>query len=177
MTYTCPICGWPELEHARGVGQIGGPPETCPSCGFEFGTGGLNQDAVSSWRFKWVASGMQWQAERARSEPADWDPRAQLDALVSKEAKEKPTWHYTCSVCGYPALDDPPRSAGGGGSYEICPSCGFEYGYSDDDQGYSYEQWRAKWVAEGMPWRDDGIEPPPEGWDPRRQLAAILGED
>ena len=27
-----------------------------------------------------------------------------------------------------------------GGSYEICPSCGFQFGVSDDDLGSTYEQ-------------------------------------
>ena len=51
---------------------------------------------------------------------------------------------YQCPVCGYPDLEEEPRSKEGGGSYEICPSCFFEFGYDDDDQGYTYEQWREK---------------------------------
>jgi rubredoxin len=35
---------------------------------------------------------------------------------------------WTCPVCGYPALHEPPRSPEGHPSYEICPSCIFEYG-------------------------------------------------
>lgn len=86
------------------------------------------------------------------------------------------TEHFVCPVCGYPGLDDAPRSASGGASYEICPSCGFEYGYTDDDQGYSYEAWRAKWIDRGMPWDAAGDEPAPEGWDPRRQLSSLLND-
>jgi hypothetical protein len=77
---------------------------------------------------------------------------------------------YVCPVCGYPELYDPPRSSAGGGSYEICPSCGFEFGVSDDDLGYSYEQWRARWIAQGMPWDRAAIQPPPDNWDPQQQL-------
>lgn len=76
-----------------------------------------------------------------------------------------------CPACGYPDLREPPRSATGGGSYEICPSCGFEFGVSDDDAGFTYEQWRREWVAEGMPWR--GLGPRPEGWNPTEQLRAV----
>jgi hypothetical protein len=79
---------------------------------------------------------------------------------------------YTCPVCGYPELDEPPRTQSGGGSYEICPACGFEFGWTDEDQGYTYEQWRAKWIAEGMRW-DRGQSVPPSGWDPVSQLRNI----
>lgn len=80
---------------------------------------------------------------------------------------------HTCPVCGYPALAEPPRSRSGGGSYEICPSCGFEFGVTDDDRGFSYTAWRQRWVDSGMPWASEGIEPPPAGWDPGAQLRAV----
>jgi hypothetical protein len=80
---------------------------------------------------------------------------------------------YQCPVCGYPDLAEPPRSIrSGGGSYEICPSCGFEFGVTDDDEGFTYEQWRERWVAEGMPWR--GARAAPSGWDPSEQLASLV---
>jgi hypothetical protein len=81
---------------------------------------------------------------------------------------------YTCPVCGYPALFEPPRSPkSGGGSYEICSSCGFEFGVTDDDEGYTYETWRQKWIDEGMQWYDP--KPQPAGWNPRDQLDRLLG--
>jgi len=79
---------------------------------------------------------------------------------------------YTCPVCGYPKLEEPPRSTAGGGSYEICPSCGFEFGVTDDDRGHSDESWRHKWIRAGMPW-DWGRSKPPNDWDPVRQLKNI----
>ena len=78
---------------------------------------------------------------------------------------------YTCPVCGYASLHDPPRSAGGG-SYEICPSCGFEFGVSDDDLGFTPDAWRERWVRAGMPWSSKG-QPEPEGWNPKEQLARV----
>lgn len=78
---------------------------------------------------------------------------------------------HTCPVCGYEGLEEPPRSpTTNGGSFEICPSCGFQFGVTDDDQGYSYDAWREEWIAHGMKWSDSGIEAPPAGWDPRKQL-------
>lgn len=84
------------------------------------------------------------------------------------------TVSYRCPVCGYPDLDEPPRSPrSGGGSNEICPSCGFEFGWTDEDQGYSYEQWRRLWIERGMPWDSAEIRSPPEGWSPSRQLQGL----
>jgi hypothetical protein len=80
---------------------------------------------------------------------------------------------YLCPVCGYPDLEEPPRSLRtGGGSYEICPSCGFQFGVTDDDLGVTYAEWRSRWIVAEMPWRSEGIEPPPLGWNPTSQLAA-----
>lgn len=81
---------------------------------------------------------------------------------------------HRCPVCGYPDLEESPRSEKtGGGSYEICPSCGFQFGVSDGDEGFSYEEWRRRWVERGLPWDSAGIRPVPSGWDPARQLAAL----
>jgi hypothetical protein len=79
---------------------------------------------------------------------------------------------YMCPVCGYQHLKDPPRSSSGGGSYEICPACGFEFGVSDDDLGYTYDEWRQEWVADGMPWRSS--RPRPCCWDPDEQVKRIV---
>lgn len=79
---------------------------------------------------------------------------------------------FTCLVCGYPGLHDRPVD-GRSYSFEICPCCGFQYGYTDEDLGFTYEAWRAEWVAEGCPWRD--VYPEPEAWDPREQLRRLTG--
>ena len=82
---------------------------------------------------------------------------------------------FLCPVCGYPDLTEEPWTEESGGSYEICASCFFEFGVTDDDRGETYDSWRAKWVADGMPWRSAGIEPPPPGWDPAAQLQSLGG--
>lgn len=80
---------------------------------------------------------------------------------------------HTCLVCGYPNLEEPPRSSSGGGSYEICPSCGFQFGVSDDDEGLTYEAWRKRWIESGMLWDKKGASPPPPNWNPVEQLKAV----
>jgi hypothetical protein len=79
---------------------------------------------------------------------------------------------YACPVCGYSDLTEVPQAHGLGGSYEICPSCGFQFGVTDDDRGFTYDEWRTVWIKNGMPWTGVGI-PPPAGWDPAIQLSAV----
>jgi hypothetical protein len=79
-------------------------------------------------------------------------------------------------VCGYPGLLDPPYDdVSGGGSDEICPCCGTQFGYDDfsgDDPVLRRQRWtslRERWVAAGMAWWSKS-RPPPPGWDPSNQL-------
>jgi hypothetical protein len=83
---------------------------------------------------------------------------------------------YTCPVCGYPNLQEEPR--GGeeiGGSYEICPSRGIQFGYDDEAGGdYTrrlqlYKTWRQKWIDKGIPWHFAGVARPAD-WNPSEQL-------
>lgn len=67
-----------------------------------------------------------------------------------------------CPVCGYPELEDNYK-------FEYCPSCRFQFNVTDQDKGFTYEQWREKWIKEGMNW-GGGHSKPPEGWDPKKQL-------
>lgn len=67
-----------------------------------------------------------------------------------------------CPICGLPCLTEPPRDPiTGGASDEICPSCGFQFGFDDDSEGYKYDQRRARCVAQGMWWFSGN--PPPAG--------------
>lgn len=67
--------------------------------------------------------------------------------------------HYTCPVCGYPDLENPPED------HLICPSCGTQFGY--DDVGHSYAELRKMWVASGAEWF---LARPPLAWNPWLQL-------
>jgi hypothetical protein len=81
--------------------------------------------------------------------------------------------NYVCASCGYRHLERPQRNATGGASHEICPSCGFESGYTDDEQDITFEQWRQQWVAKGLPWSSKG-QAKPAGWNPMVDLHALL---
>lgn len=55
---------------------------------------------------------------------------------------------YDCPVCGYPDLEEPPYNEEGYGSFEICPNCGFQFGY-DDGGKFNTErihQYRHRWL-------------------------------
>lgn len=78
---------------------------------------------------------------------------------------------FQCPVCGYPGLEERPYTEESGASYEICPSCGYEFGVTDTDRGISYEQRRREWIQGGMRWWSRSPRPP--GWDPRAQLASL----
>ena len=82
-----------------------------------------------------------------------------------------PDGPYVCPVCGFDGLREPPYNADGDGSYEICPCCGFEYGYDDHSEGVSHDEFRANWLAAGAEWFDE--ERRPDDWDLRAQLARI----
>ena len=81
---------------------------------------------------------------------------------------------YYCPVCGFDGLYEPAYSESGGGSYEICPSCWFQFGVTDDDEGIAFHEWREAWIERGMPWSSKG-RPAPKDWDPQLQLKNLTG--
>jgi hypothetical protein len=83
----------------------------------------------------------------------------------------------TCPVCGYEKLYEPAYSRRGNPSFEYCPCCVFQFGVTDDDKGYTYEQWRKKWISEGMVWDSLTKTHPPDGWDPVKQLEKLKAND
>ncbi len=84
--------------------------------------------------------------------------------------------NHMCPVCGYHHLDKPAYwnndVENGSPSHEICPSCGFQFGWTDHDQHISHAEWREKWIKENMPWSSKGISPP-SNWNPLEQLLNI----
>ena len=76
---------------------------------------------------------------------------------------------FVCPVCGYPNLAEPPYD-GTSPSYEICPSCGTEFGY--EDSGRSHAELRHAWVDGGCRWWAT-YDKPPKGWDPLQQLRGL----
>lgn len=78
---------------------------------------------------------------------------------------------HTCAACGYDGLRAPQRSSSGGASHEICPACGFEPGYTDDDQEISPAHWKRQWKKDGSKWFSKGT-PQPKSWKPAPKKTA-----
>ncbi len=82
---------------------------------------------------------------------------------------------HVCPVCGYSDLTEPPcynNDPLNSPSHEICPSCGFQFGYSDLNSGFTFSEWRQKWITEGAPWCGKGTKTPKD-WNPVQQLENI----
>jgi len=80
---------------------------------------------------------------------------------------------HLCAICGYRHLKLPQRTSSGEASREICPSCGFEPGLTDNDQRISTEQWREQWVANGCRWFSKRMARP-KSWNPIKELHSLL---
>lgn len=78
------------------------------------------------------------------------------------------TNRYVCPVCGFPDLEEPPYDDKGCPTYEICPSCGTEFGYQDALTPHS--TLRQRWIENGAKW-SSSVQQPPPGWSASRQLA------
>jgi hypothetical protein len=74
---------------------------------------------------------------------------------------------FCCPVCGFAGLSEPPYDEKGCASFDICPSCGTEFGY--DDATKSHAELRRLWLAAGAPWKSQTTSQPPN-WDVLKQL-------
>ncbi|MDR0840584.1 MAG: hypothetical protein LBN26_04260 [Christensenellaceae bacterium] len=75
-----------------------------------------------------------------------------------------------CPVCNYDGLSEPAYDGQGYGSYEICPCCGFQFGYDDYPKPQeAILRWRNEWRQNGYKWFSK-VRTPPEGWEPELQL-------
>ncbi|WP_227940235.1 hypothetical protein [Alkalihalobacillus deserti] len=79
--------------------------------------------------------------------------------------------NYRCNVCGFKGLDRPQYFEDKYPSFDICSCCGFQSGFDDDDQGYTFDSYRNKWINEGAEWFDKNRRP--KNWDLRKQLKQI----
>ena len=78
---------------------------------------------------------------------------------------------FQCPVCGYGALKEAPYDSSGSGSFEICPCCGFEFGYDDQSEGKSHADYRKDWLAKGAEWFMPQYKP--KRWNLERQLSML----
>jgi hypothetical protein len=99
-----------------------------------------------------------------------------LEKSAWKIGKGEIIMNYTCIVCGFNELDEPPYYESGNPSDEICPCCGIQFGYDDfdaQDKQVFYEQWRNKWILDGCQWFSKGWNPP-ENWNAKQQINNLI---
>lgn len=80
-----------------------------------------------------------------------------------------------CPICGYDKLLEPPYDECNNPSYEICPCCGFEYGFDDQDRNFDFIAYREKWLLSGAKWFQ--CQEKPDDWDLNVQLKNLTGYD
>jgi transcription elongation factor Elf1 len=95
-----------------------------------------------------------------------------MQEITDKESVFEPL--FKCPVCGFDGLMEPPYNDHGNGSHEICPCCGFEYGFDDQSEGVTHEEYLAKWLQNGAQWFDPDQKP--AGWDLQTQLNTLPGK-
>lgn len=78
-----------------------------------------------------------------------------------------------CRVCGYEPGEPPWGDDGETPTYEICPSCGAEYGYHDATPT-GVVRYRAKWLESGGHWADRTV--PGDGLDTAERLSRVARE-
>ena len=75
-----------------------------------------------------------------------------------------------CSVCGFDGLKEKSIDRNNP-SYEICPCCGFEFGFDDQLKKENYQSYREKWIKNGAEWFIKIQKP--KNWDLKKQLSNI----
>jgi len=71
---------------------------------------------------------------------------------------------YICPVCGF-AMAKPATD------FNICPSCGTEFG--NDDLEWTIGQLRQAWLDGGAKWWSQSTASP-DGWDPVQQVLRVI---
>ncbi|WP_086444738.1 hypothetical protein [Candidatus Enterococcus lemimoniae] len=83
---------------------------------------------------------------------------------------------YICPVCGFEGLELEAYNDFDEPSYEICPCCGFQFGFDDDnaehDKNIEIDRWRNRWISEGCNWYSEVFEKPKD-WNPKKQLEKL----
>lgn len=76
---------------------------------------------------------------------------------------------FTCPICGFDKLSNPHIDAYGCASFDVCPSCGNEFGY--DDVTTPHALLRQRWIDNGKKWWC--IHGIPLNWDAGKQLTNL----
>ena len=78
--------------------------------------------------------------------------------------------NYICPVCGFKGLKEVPYGHNNP-SYEICPCCGFEFGFDSAGNKDLFIKFRQRWIKNGAQWFIQKLKP--EHWDLKEQLRNV----
>ena len=56
---------------------------------------------------------------------------------------------HICPVCGFDGLKEAPFGPHHEPSYEICPRCGFEFGFDGGNDPAVFAEFRQRWIKNG----------------------------
>ena len=75
---------------------------------------------------------------------------------------------YLCPICGFDKLQEEPFDKNNEPSYEICPCCGFEFGFNGDNRKDRFNEYRKQWISDGAKWFMPDVKP--RDWTLKKQL-------
>lgn len=78
---------------------------------------------------------------------------------------------YMCPVCGFNALAEPAFDEHNMPSYEVCPCCGFEFGFDSQNDPAEFKRYRDTWMDSGAIWFISTRKP--KGWNKQKQFNNI----
>ena len=86
-----------------------------------------------------------------------------MNSRTTRNTTKQAALNTLCPVCGY-NMDYPPED------YNICPSCGTEFGVNDANSTVS--ELREVWLQSGPRWWSS-TDQSPTGWNPEKQLSEL----
>jgi len=80
--------------------------------------------------------------------------------------------NHMCPICGFSELKESPYDKQGRPSYEVCPCCGYEFGFDGAYDQIAFTDFRRQWIKNGAQWFMPRLKP--KDWDLRKQLRLLL---
>jgi transcription elongation factor Elf1 len=77
--FTCPVCGYAELEDIPWDDEYTPSFTICDCCGVEFGYEDATQEGKLKYRKQWIASGGKW--FNPAKKPENWNMNDQLKKI------------------------------------------------------------------------------------------------
>lgn len=118
-----------------------------------------------------------WSANSGRTQGY----RGPTSGRIQRLTDIQPTWTTSmlsdacqlCRVCGCEPADAPWGPDGLTPTFEICPSCGVEFGYEDGTLS-GIRRYRDQWLEAGGRWSDNSV--PDDGLDVSKRLERVPEE-